>query len=52
MDEARRFIQHPTLRAYVQDSSKIWRKHNAAMILASQTAEDFASADLLRQATT
>ena len=48
MDEAWRFIQHPTLRAYVQESLKTWRKSNAAMILATQTLEDFASADLLR----
>src|SRR3954466_16334404 len=48
MDEAWRFIQHPTLRAYVQEGLKTWRKRNAAMILATQTIEDFASADLLR----
>jgi type IV secretion system protein VirB4 len=48
MDEAWRFIQHPTLRAYVQEGLKTWRKCNAAMILATQTVEDFASADLLR----
>ena len=48
MDEAWRFIQHPTLRAYVQDGLKTWRKRNAAMILATQTVEDFASVDLLR----
>jgi type IV secretion system protein VirB4 len=48
MDEAWRFIQHPTLRAYVQEGLKTWRKRNAAMILATQTVEDFASADLLR----
>jgi type IV secretion system protein TrbE len=48
MDEAWRFIQHPTLRTYVQEGLKTWRKHNAAMILATQTAEDFASAELLR----
>jgi len=48
MDEAWRFIQHPTLRSYVQEGLKTWRKHNAAMILATQTVEDFASADLLR----
>ncbi len=48
MDEAWRFIQHPTLRAYVQEGLKTWRKHNAVMILATQTVEDFASADLLR----
>jgi type IV secretion system protein TrbE len=48
MDEAWRFIQHPMLRAYVQEALKTWRKSNAAMILATQTVEDFASADLLR----
>jgi type IV secretion system protein VirB4 len=48
MDEAWRFIQHPTLRAYVQEALKTWRKRNAAMILSTQTINDFASADLLR----
>ena len=48
MDEAWRFIQHPALRAYVQQGLKTWRKRNAAMILATQAVEDFASADLLR----
>ncbi|MBW8712943.1 MAG: hypothetical protein JF632_02535, partial [Acidobacteria bacterium] len=48
MDEAWRFIQHPALRAYVQEGLKTWRKHNAAMLLSTQTIDDFASADLLR----
>jgi type IV secretion system protein VirB4 len=48
MDEAWRFIQHPTLRAYVEEALKTWRKRNAAMWLATQSIEDFASADLLR----
>src|SRR5262245_65045499 len=48
MDEAWRFIQHPTLRAYVEEALKTWRKRNAAMVLATQTVEDFASSDLLR----
>jgi len=48
MDEAWRFIQHPTLRAYVLEALKTWRKRNAMMMLATQTADDFASADLLR----
>ncbi len=48
MDEAWRFIQHPTLRAYVQEALKTWRKRNAMMMLATQAVEDFASADLLR----
>jgi type IV secretion system protein VirB4 len=48
MDEAWRFIQHPTLRAYVQEGLKTWRKRNAAMLLSTQTIDDFASVDLLR----
>lgn len=48
MDEAWRFIQHPTLRSYVEEALKTWRKRNAAMVLASQSVDDFASADLLR----
>src|SRR5205085_8053642 len=48
MDEAWRFIQHPALRSYVQEGLKTWRKRNAAMLLSTQTIEDFASTDLLR----
>ena len=48
MDEAWRLIQHPSLRAYVQEALKTWRKCNAAVLLATQTIDDFASADLLR----
>jgi type IV secretion system protein TrbE len=48
MDEAWRFIQHPTLRSYVEEALKTWRKRNAAMLLATQAIEDFASAELLR----
>jgi type IV secretion/conjugal transfer VirB4 family ATPase len=48
MDEAWRFIQHGTLRAYVEEALKTWRKRNGAMLLATQSVEDFASADLLR----
>jgi len=48
MDEAWRLIQHPTLRAYVQEALKTWRKRNASMLLSTQAIEDFASADLLR----
>jgi type IV secretion system protein TrbE len=48
MDEAWRFIQHPTLRAYVQEGLKTWRKRNAVMLLSTQSIDDFASAELLR----
>ena len=48
MDEAWRLIQHPALRAYVQEALKTWRKKNAAVLLATQAIDDFASTDLLR----
>ena len=48
LDEAWRFLRDPTIRAYVTEALKTWRKRNAAMILATQTVDDFASADLLR----
>ena len=48
MDAAGRLRQQPTRRAYGQAGMQTWRKHNAAVILATQTVEDFASADLLR----
>jgi type IV secretion system protein VirB4 len=48
MDEAWRFIQHASLRGYVEEALKTWRKRNAAMLLATQSIDDFASADLLR----
>jgi type IV secretion system protein VirB4 len=32
----------------VQEALKTWRKRNAAMLLATQSIDDFASADLLR----
>jgi type IV secretion system protein TrbE len=48
IDEAWRFIQHPLLRGYVQEALKTWRKRHAAMLLATQSIDDFASADLLR----
>jgi type IV secretion system protein TrbE len=48
MDEAWRLIQHPLLRAYLQEALKTWRKRNAAVLLATQAIDDFASADLLR----
>ena len=48
MDEAWRFIQHATLRAYVEEALKTWRKRNGAMLLATQSIDDFSSAELLR----
>jgi type IV secretion system protein VirB4 len=48
MDEAWRFIQHPKLRAYVEEGLKTWRKKNAAMVLATQAVDDLSSAALVQ----
>jgi type IV secretion system protein TrbE len=48
LDEAWRFAEDPTVRAYIREALKTWRKKNAAMLLATQSAQDFAASDLLR----
>jgi type IV secretion system protein VirB4 len=48
LDEAWRFAQDTTIKAYITEALKTWRKRNAAMILATQSSEDFAAPDLLR----
>jgi type IV secretion system protein VirB4 len=48
MDEAWRFIQHDRLREYIKEALKTWRKRHGAMLLATQSIDDFASVDLLR----
>ena len=48
LDEAWRLIEHPVIRNYVQEALKTWRKKNGAMLLATQSLDDFASTDLLR----
>lgn len=47
MDEAWRFFQNATLRNYLREALKTWRKHNAAMILATQSADDLRQSSLL-----
>jgi type IV secretion system protein VirB4 len=48
LDEAWRFAQNATVTAYITNALKTWRKRNAALILATQSSEDFATSDLLR----
>ena len=47
MDEAWRFFQHPTIRNYIVEALKTWRKKNAAMILATQSLDELAKSDIL-----
>ncbi|HWB83492.1 MAG TPA: hypothetical protein VG675_05100 [Bryobacteraceae bacterium] len=47
MDEAWRFFRHPTIKLYIVEALKTWRKHNAAMLLATQSGEDLQQSQLL-----
>ena len=48
MDEAWRFLRDPTIRAYVTEALKTWRKREACMVLATQSSEDLARSEILR----
>ena len=48
IDEAWRFMRHPTIRLYIVEALKTWRKSNAAMILATQSSEDLLQSEMLR----
>jgi type IV secretion system protein VirB4 len=47
MDEAWRFFQHPTIRNYIVEALKTWRKKHAALILATQSLDELAKSDIL-----
>jgi type IV secretion system protein TrbE len=48
LDEAWRFARDETLKTYIAEALKTWRKRNAAMILATQSSDDFNESELLR----
>jgi type IV secretion system protein VirB4 len=50
MDEAWRFFRHPTIRFYILEALKTWRKKNAAMILATQSSDDLTRSEMLQVA--
>ncbi len=47
MDEAWRFFRHPTIKLYILEALKTWRKKNAAMILATQSVDDLRRTEML-----
>ncbi len=47
MDEAWLFIKNQTIREYIVSSMKTWRKHNAAMILATQSIKELEESGML-----
>jgi type IV secretory pathway VirB4 component len=46
LDEAWRFLRDPTIRAYVTEALKTWRKKNACVLLATQSSEDLQRSEL------
>ena len=48
LDEAWRFARDATVKQYMFEALKTWRKRNAAVLLATQSSEDFVGTDLLR----
>ncbi len=47
MDEAWRFLKNGTIRRYITEAVKTWRKRNAAMILATQSSDDLERSEML-----
>jgi type IV secretion system protein VirB4 len=48
LDEAWRFLQDPTIRQYVTEALKTWRKQNACMLLATHSSDDLVRSALSR----
>jgi len=46
-DEAWLFIKNETIRNYVVQAQKTWRKHKAAMILATQSIKELEESGML-----
>jgi type IV secretion/conjugal transfer VirB4 family ATPase len=47
IDEAWVFLRNPTVQQYVTEALKTWRKHNAAMILSTQSLDELKRSELL-----
>jgi type IV secretion system protein TrbE len=47
LDEAWLFIRNETIRNYVTQAQKTWRKNNAAMLLATQSIKELATSGML-----
>ncbi len=47
MDEAWLFFRNPTIRDYIVEALKTWRKKNAAMILATQSLDELRKSQIL-----
>ena len=48
LDEAWRFFRNPTIKDYIIEGMKTWRKRNAAVILATQSSADLTRNEMLQ----
>ncbi len=48
LDEAWLFIKNETIRNYIVQAQKTWRKHNAALILATQSIKELEESGMLQ----
>src|SRR5271165_2280375 len=47
IDEAWVFLKNPAIQRYVVEALKTWRKHNAAMVLSTQSLNELKRSDIL-----
>lgn len=47
IDEAWVFLRNPSIQRYVVEALKTWRKHNAAMILSTQSLDELRKSEIL-----
>jgi type IV secretion system protein VirB4 len=48
LDEAWLFIKNETIRSYIVQAQKTWRKHHAAMVLATQSIKELEGSGMLQ----
>lgn len=48
LDEAWLFVKNETIRNYIVQAQKTWRKHNAAMVLATQSLKELEQSGMLQ----
>jgi type IV secretion system protein TrbE len=47
LDEAWVFLKNATIRRYIVEALKTWRKHNAAMVLSTQSVDELRRSEIL-----
>jgi len=47
IDEAWVFLKHPSIRLYILEALKTWRKHNAALVLSTQSLDELQKSEIL-----